>query len=823
MMRHTACLILLLLGVSARAADPAPTAEQIAFFESKVQPILAQHCVKCHGGEAKIKGGLRLTSRAETVKGGDTGSAFDAKEPGKSLLIKAIEYKDDNLQMPPKGKLAAGDIEVLIKWVGMGLPWTPGKDPAPPAAASHAPQVNEETKKFWSFQPVKQPALPAVKNQAWAANPVDAFVLAKLESAGLSPSAAANRISLIRRAYFDLTGLPPTPAEIDAFVADTDPKAYERIIDKLLASPHYGEKWGRHWLDLVRYAESNGYERDNPKDNAWKFRDYVIKSFNEDKPYDRFVLEQLAGDEIPDRTHDSIIATGFYRLGIWDDEPVDRPQAHFDGLDDMVSTIGQTMLGMTVGCARCHDHKIDPMPQADYYKLVAFVRNMQHEMKQVPVTTPQKQAEYEKALEANKDLIKAVTQVIEGYERKVFDTFSNPEKEDAKDGRTRIAMIRKKAPTVLTAAEHKDYLAKLEEKKKIDQVKAPAPEMALAAFEPNPNVPPTHVLIRGSAHNPGAEVKPGFPSVLDYPNPEIPKPAPGQTSSGRRTVLAKWIGSKDNKLTARVMVNRIWQHHFGRGIVRSTSNFGFAGDKPTHPELLDWLAADFMAGDWKMKRLHKLIMLSSAYRQSCDYNAQAYAKDPQNDLFWRFDMRRLTAEEMRDSVLAVTGTLNPKMAGPPIYPKISAEVLAGQSVPGRNWGNSSAEEAARRSIYIHIKRSLGVPILERLDLADTDNHCPVRFVTTQPNQALTLLNGDFMQEQATLLAARLKKEAGEVPAAQVAFGLRLTTGRVPTQKEIDLGLSLMDSLKKEHGVKPDAALKYFSLVALNLNEFAYLD
>jgi len=392
----------------------------------------------------------------------------------------------------------------------------------------------DDDEAHWSFQPVRRPAVPQVENAAWVTNPIDAFVLRRIEDEGLTPAPPAGKIELLRRACYDLTGLPPTPAEVDAFVADERPDAFDRVVEKLLASPRYGERWGRHWLDLVRFAETNSFERDSDKPFAWRYRDWVIRAFNEDKPYDRFVLEQIAGDELDEVTDDALIATGYYRLGFWDDEPTDRLQARYDELDDIVSTTGQVFLGLTVNCARCHDHKIDPIPQSDYYRMLAFFHGV----------TP-----------------------------------------------------------------YRDARGK--------QVPLPSQpnEKALCAAENGPNAPETFVLRRGNAHLEGEKVEPGYMSVLGHAAPTITAPKHGR-SSGRRLAFARWLANPKNQLASRVMANRIWQHHFGRGIVRSPNDFGLRGTRPTHPELLDWLATELVARGWKIKSMHRLIMSSSAYRMS---------------------------------------------------------------------------------------------------------------------------------------------------------------------------------------------------------------
>jgi hypothetical protein len=759
--------VLTLTALPCAAAEKAVTPEEAQFFETRIRPVLADSCFRCHG-PAKQRGGLRLDSRAALLAGGDRGPAVVPGDPEKSLLITAVGHTDD-LKMPPSKKLPAQQVGDLTRWVRLGAPW-PGADEAVPATTRRGEfRITDRDRAHWAFQPVRRPDVPAVKDRAWVANPVDAFILAGLQAKGLTPNPPASKRELVRRLYYDLAGLPPTPQEVEDFVNDPSPAAYETLVDRLLDSPAYGERWGRHWLDLVRFAETNSYERDGPKPNAWKYRDYVIRSFNQDKPYDRFLREQLAGDELPDRDADTIIATAYYRLGIWDDEPTDREQARYDGLDDVVVTTGQVFLGLTIDCARCHDHKIDPIAQKDYYRLLAFFQNINHYRNGGPT-----------------DEVRLVT---------------------TPDGRQSF-----------------QYLATtFKEKKDLRDKEPTAADRALCVTEAGSQAPETFVLLRGNAHVRGDRVEPGFPQVLGTPDPVLPTPPPGARTTGRRLVLADWLASPDNPLTARVMVNRLWQHHFGRGLVHSPNNFGLQGDKPTHPELLDWLAAEFVAHGWRLKPLHRLILTSNAYRMSSRGNPHGLAADPANDLFWRFDMRRLSAEEVRDSFLAVSGTLNRKMYGPGVYPEMPPEVLAGQSRPGDGWGKSPPEEQARRSVYVHVKRSLLLPILESFDVAETDRTTPVRFSTTQPTQALGLLNSAFLNRQAGAFAERLRREGGDDVGKQVRLALTLATARQPSDAEVRRGVDLIEALEDQDGASADVALRSYCLLVLNLNEFVYVD
>ena len=721
------------IAVARSAEDAAPSfvTAQVAIFESRVAPILKARCLKCHGAEAKVRGNLRLDTREAVLRGGDQGPAVTLNQPDESLLLQAIRY--EGLEMPPAGKLPRSEVEILTQWVKQGLVWSSDR----PASAGKLPptiRIDRAAVKpsSWAYHRVIRPPLPRVKNQAWVHNPIDAFVLARLEKEELAPTSQADRTALVRRVTFDLTGLPPSPEEVDAFIADSSPDAYERLVDRLLASPRYGEAWGRHWLDLVRYAETNGYERDSAKPFAWRYRDYVIAAFNQDKPYDRFLHEQLAGDEIDPGSAEALVATGYYRLGLWDDEPADPPLARFDGLDGIVSTTGQVFLGLSINCARCHDHKKDPIPQKDYYRLLAFFHDVTHQ-----------------------------------------------------DGRN----TRKAGPS-------------------------PGVEVMCVREEGHAE---THVLLRGNPNLVGPRVEPGVPSMLGEPQSTFPG------GLGKRRALAEWLTDRRNPMTARVMVNRLWQFHFGRGIVPSPNDFGQLGEPASHPELLDWLAAEFMEGGWQIKRMHRLILLSSAYRLSSKSTPKGLAKDPGNRWFWRFAMRRLSAEEVRDSFLAVSGTLNSKAGGASIYPPIPREVLAGQSVPGAGWETSKPEEAARRSVFIHVKRSLQVPILATHDAPDTDASCPVRYTTTVPSQALGLLNGEFANEQSGRFADRLQKELPGRLSDQLRRAVRLTTGIDPPAEELARDLAWIARLRKESRLTERAALVQYCLLSLNANAFLYLD
>ena len=694
----------------------------------------------------------------------------------------------------------------------------------------------DEGQSYWAFQPIGDPKPPSIARPDWHSNPIDAFVMKRLDDSGLSPVAAASKQALIRRAYFDLTGLPPSPEEVRRFETDDSPDAFERVIDHLLASPRYGEKWARHWLDLVRYAETNGYERDGPKTAAWRYRDYVINAFNQNKRYDQFVREQIAGDELDEVTSETLIATGFQRLGIWDDEPVDADQAYYDSLDDVVATTAQSFLALTVNCARCHDHKIDPIPQADYYRLLAFFHNTYRNIKQgkykkspftlnttTPIASVAEKAEFAKRKQELEARISGLENRIVPFEKRIVGRFSNAEKDDANDARTRRALISEKQSNALPADKLEEYVSLKKELAELRRTKLrPLPE-ALVIRENSADAPETFVLIRGNAHAPGERVEPGYPRALGVPDPVLPEVESGARSSGRRRVLADWIINKDNPLTARVMANRIWQHHFGRGIVRSSSNFGKLGDRPTHPKLLDWLAREFINTGWDIKALHKRIMLSRTYQLSSKGSEAGLRIDPNNDLLWRFDMRRLTAEEIRDSVLYLTGHLNEKMGGPSIYTDVPREVLLTASQPDRAWGTSPDSEKNRRSVYVYVKRSLVEPVLGTFDIADTDSPCAVRFATTVPTQALTMLNNRFFNDQAAAFSERLRLEAGNDRRKQVLRAFSLALSREPEPAELATAVEMIAQLQAEANINAEQALRQFCLMVINLNEFAYLD
>tara|TARA_R110002049_G_scaffold27321_1_gene93930 strand:+ start:21608 stop:24061 length:2454 start_codon:yes stop_codon:yes gene_type:complete len=808
----TILAFVLALGIIDRqaAADdsPAQSAGEVVNFASEVQPILAKKCYACHGPD-EAEGGLKFIDQESALAETDSGEyAIVPGDIQASVLIARITSDDEYERMPPEGDpVAPEEIALLKRWIEQGATWT----------------------KHWAFEPMRNDQPPTVANPDWQSNGIDAFIFHSLAENRLAPNPPADPAALVRRVYYDLIGLPPTVQQVQEFVDSDDPQAYEHLVDELLDSPHYGERWGRHWLDLVRFAETNSFERDGTKVNAWKYRDYVIKSFNDDKPYDRFVREQLAGDELDDVTVESLTATGYYRLGIWDDEPADPLQSRYDELDDIITTTGQAFLALTINCARCHDHKIDPIPQTDYYSMLSFLEDLttfgERRDKEINNQIDVSSEEIRELYSENARVQKAIEQEMYEIEQAgiaKMDGVDQRATEGAKKDRKRV--LEKKLRSHLEPQQWDRYRElKKQATETTRQYKTLPPRetvMGIAKYREIKD--PTFVLFRGNPHSPADEVSPRFPTLFGVDSPSLNLSGNSRGSSGRRRVLADWIASENNMLTARVMANRLWQFHFGRGIVRSSNNFGQLGTPPTHPELLDWLAQQLIKADWKLKPMHRLIMSSHTYRMSSAGRDDALAIDPSNDLFWRFDPRRLSAEEVRDSFLAINGSLNRKVYGPSIYPQLSQEVLAGQSKPGSGWGKSSRDEQNRRSVYIHVKRSLLTPMLSAFDFPDPDLTCEARFATLQPGQALSLLNSEFVHEQAARLANSIN--AADGPNEDVVRNtIRAVLSRDAAPKEVERGCQLIDQLQQEDGVGRERAVQLYCLSVLNWNEFLFID
>jgi hypothetical protein len=682
------------------------------------------------------------------------------------------------------------------------------------AGGSRHRQVTDSDRAFWSFQPVAHPAVPSVHNASWCRNEVDRFVLAKLEAEGLTPAPEADRATLIRRATFDLTGLPPTPAEVDAFVRDPSPDAYEKLIDRLLASPRYGERWARHWLDLVRYAESDGFKQDAYRPNAWRYRDYVIRSFNADKPYDRFVCEQLAGDEMWPNDPDALIATGYLRHGLYEYNQRDVPKQWSEMLIDVTDVTGDALLGLSMGCARCHDHKFDPILQTDYFRLQAFFAPMLPR-NDWPVVTHEQKAKYDADMAAWEEKTASIREQMRAIEQPAIDSAAraamkkfptdmqailhkpdadrSPQEEQWAQLALRQVYDRDENPQPKIPAKDKPAYAELKkELASYDSLKPEPLPVALVATDVGPVAPPT--CVPGHADQP---LQPGVPVVLEDPGKNDLHIAATATSTGRRTALAKWITRPDNPLTARVIVNRIWQYHFGRGLVATSSDFGHLGTPPSHPELLDWLASRFVADGWSFKKLHRLIMTSATYRQSAlrETPEVARMKDPEDRWLWRFSTRRLEAEQIRDAMLAVSGELQPASGGPSVD----------DSVP-------------RRSIYTKLLRNHPDPVLEAFDAPESFGSICTRNCTTTATQSLLMINGDWPLKRAAAFAKRVRHDAASAdPDALLETAYRLAYGRVPSAEELQSGGEFLKS------GDIDQTLVDFCHVLLNSNEFLYVD
>ncbi len=719
-----------------------------------------------------------------------------------------------------------------------------------------------EEKNHWAFQPAVKPSVPAIQDPARAANPIDAFILARLEKAGLRQAPPASRVTWLRRVTFDLIGLPPTPQEQENFLADLSPQAHEKVVDDLLSRPQYGERWARHWLDVARYAESNGYERDGTKPSAWRYRDYVIEALNRDRPFDRFILEQLAGDEIEGSNAETQIATTFLRLGTWDDEPADPKVDRYEQLDDVIAATATAFLGLTLRCARCHNHKYEPLAQMDYYRFQAVFEPLRRPQDNRAdqdrlVGTEEELKKYREAAALADRQITEVHQKIGDLKGPVRDrlfeerktslpqaavaAFQTEPGKRTEDQKKLVQAHQKKLDDEIEAASTEAEKARLVqwqgEAKKIDAARPPEPPRGYIWEEEKASIPPTAIFTRGDPYQPVGSVAPGLPAIFSDP-PEDPPKAAARTS-GRRLWLGRWIASPKNPLTARVIVNRLWQRHFGQGLVATENDFGLMGERPSHPELLDWLAAAFLENGWSLKAMHRLMVLSNTYRLSAGTEEESLRKDPANRLLWRWKPRRLEAEAVRDAVLAASGRLNLAMGGPSIFPAIPRAVIEGQSVPGQGWGKSDPLEAARRSVYIFIKRSVIVPELELLDFPDTTSCCEERLVSTVAPQALTFLNGDFANEQAAAMAERLEREAGPDRRARIQRAFQIAMARPAAEREIALAEEFLRHDEEQAGrnapaaaqagqtVDPDKssrqALSSFCLALLNSNEFFYLE
>ena len=800
---------------TAPTSDQADSPDARKFFETHIRPLLAQQCLHCHGPKRQ-RGELRLDSLAAMLKGGESGPAIVPGKPDESLLIEAVEHR--SFQMPPEAKLPDHEIAALAAWIRQGAPW-PAEDRTIAAGPRTRISLTDDDRRYWAFQPLQHSTPNVALPVAAQSSPIDAFIQAKLADAQLAPSPPADKRSLLRRLSFDLIGLPPSADAVDEFIADESPDAYQRQVDRLLAHPAHGERWARHWLDLVRYAESDGFKQDDYRPTAWRYRDYVIRSLNADKPYDRFVQEQLAGDELAPGDSEALVATGYLRHWMYEYNQRDVRSQWNNILNDITDVTSDVFLGMGIGCARCHDHKYDPLLQKDYYRLQAFFAALQPR-DDLPVATPDQIADYHarladweaKTAELRRETAeleaairaKIADAAIDKFPKDVRPMMRKPLAErtpferqlvDLADRQVLLEQKNVKMESKLKDAAKEKWLALQKRLAEYDIDRPAALPTAQAASDVGPAASP--VSIPGSRNAP--PVAPGFFSVLDPTDASIEPPANSSQSTGRRLTLARWITHPDNPLTARVIVNRLWQYHFGRGLVRTASDFGRLGEPPTHPELLDWLARSLITRDWQLKPLHRELVSSATYRQSALTPASEVAQrlDPDNRLWWRMDIRRLSSEQLRDSLLYATGELQLAAGGPSV-----------------DW------QQPRRSVYTKVLRNVREPLLDAFDAPDYISSAPDRNVTTTPTQALLMINGAPLQQRAARLAARVQAAAAESGASakadQVQIAYRLSLGRSPSDDERREALEFLQDASP-------AAWIDLCHVLLNSNEFLYVD
>jgi hypothetical protein len=788
----------LLFASRAAAADQAG----IDFFERKIRPVLVEHCYGCHSETAKkLRGGLLLDSRDGLRKGGDSGPAIEPGRPDRSLLIKAVRYTDEHLRMPPKGKLPDTLLADLEAWVKRGAP-----DPREAATSGKGKPSGfdpETGRRHWAFQPLRKSPVPTVKDVAWPGSDIDRFLLARLEAKGLRPARKADRHTLLRRVTFDLTGLPPTSEEIAAFVADRSPQAFERVVDRLLASPGFGDHWGRHWLDLAQYADTVSVDRLFPDKNAWRYRDYVIRVFNEDRPFNQFIREQIAGDLLPAKNDrecaENIVATAFLTHGPIQTINQFKEQLRWDIVDNQVGKVGQVFLGLTVACARCHDHKFDPIPQKDYYALAGIFQNLRllkgflgdskvfSEWVRVPLPESREERVRRDRATAEHARVRA------DFERQLQQERDHLQQLEAKEKKAaageKPALEKQLNAVRLKVAQLDDRL--------MDHVKGTVPEPP-SLFAAHELSPPTNarVTVRGNAYQLGPEVPRGFLRVATAGRaPAIPP----QTSG--RLQLAEWLTDPKNPLTARVAVNRLWHHIFGAGLVRSVDNFGRRGDRPTHPELLDYLALRFMDEGWSVKRMVRALVLSRAYRMASDHNATAFALDPDNKHLWRMSRRRLEAEAIRDAVLQVSGQLDRGRGGPSLPPAGWLPGAVNNYVMIKGEPSPPASIANRRTVYLPVFRR-PPPWADGLMLFDAPTPSVItgaRSETTVPTQSLYLLNAPFLIEQGGKAAGRLLARKDLSDAGRVEACYLEALGRPARAEEVERALGFIQRLSIADG------------------------
>jgi uncharacterized protein DUF1549/uncharacterized protein DUF1553/cytochrome c len=919
-------------------------AAQIDYFEKQIRPILMRNCAGCHSAKAKIAG-LDLTSAEGFQRGGQSGQLINKDNPVESRLVRAISYQSE-LKMPPTGKLKEEEIAALTEWVKMGAPWPEGKAEAKAEAndakwsnRTSTREFSEEEKKFWAYQPISRPVAPKVSAAAWVKSPIDAFILSKLEEKNLTPAPPADKLTLLRRATFDLTGLPPTEEEIRDFLADGSPNAFNKVVDRLLASPRYGEKWGRHWLDVARYADSTGNDEDHRYPHAWRYRDYVIDSFNNDLPYDQFVREQVAGDLLPPAkpgtiNRRGIIATGFLALGPKALAQTDKKKMLYDVYDEQVDVTTRAFLGLTVSCARCHNHKFDPILTKDYYSLVgifASTRSFRDPLANVsaPLLKPlvpnseyeiyrekrraheaqlkRRQLEQGEIIERAKERLLAdegkrladymlaareqfelaelktiakerglgeeilkkwveylkpgkvrqhllewekanpenLNEVARGYQQRFLDRYAKwneklnewrakyreavandknlPNRPDFEAGQDRFfseVYFNREGPFSIkpddkTKFSDEDWQRLAHLKKELEELKKQAPqEPEMACAVEDGEIVKQKVLIRGDYHNEGEDAPKAYPLILAE-HTKISDDDGGNGSG--RFQLAEWLTQAEHPLTARVMANRIWQWHFGEGLVRTPDNFGKMGERPTHPELLDFLARSFSESGWSIKAMHRLIMLSSAYRMSSQVSPANMAGDPENRLLSRFNRQRLTVEEMRDGLMAIDGSLDLTMGG---------TLQTGTGTDGENDNKRlslNPEKLNRRTVYLPLRRANLPALLNLFDFGDATSLTGKRQLTNVATQALFWMNSDFLTERSKKLAQTLLETKSQSDDARAELTYLRIVNREASNEEIRGAVAYISGYQKKYAKDALSAWQSLCRVLMSSNDFIYLD
>ena len=813
------CPVVLFVFVTAVWAQEAARPEQQLTFENHVRPIFKVYCLDCHGAEDELKGGLDLRLRRFIIKGGDSGPAIELGNAEDSYLYQRIR----DGEMPPRDKKpSAKDLDTIAKWIAASAPTARGE----PREIGKGIRITPGDREFWAFQPIRKPEVPVISNPQRIRTPIDAFIERRMKLKGLAFSSDAGEFTLLRRATLDLTGLPPSVEDIARFLGDNSEGAYERLVDRLLSSRHYGERWGRHWLDVAGYADSEGYTTaDQVRGFAYKYRDYVIRSFNSDRPFDQFIVEQIAGDELvsppyedftPDET-EKLVATGFLRMavdGTGSGAP-DQDAARNQVIGDTMQIVSSALLGMSLGCAQCHDHRHDPILQSDYYRIRAiFEPALDWKNWRVPsqrrislytaadraaaaaVGAEAGKVAAERAQKQTKYIAEALDKELEKFDESLRESYRVAYYTPADKRTAEQKQIFRENPFLrLHGGNLYQYnQAAADDLKKDDariagiRGKKPAEDFVRVLTEVPGKIPTTYLFHRGDPKRPSQPVAPGGLTITapEGEQLEIPPNDPNRPSTGRRLAYARWLTNGRHPLVARVLVNRVWMHHFGRGLVDTPSDFGSTGGRPSHPELLDWLASEFVDRGWSMKWLHKLVMTSTVYRQDSRRDPARDAIDPGNLLYWHKPIQRLEAETIRDRILAASGTLNGRMFGPPVSVR---EDEVGQIIVG---SDPKGSEAHRRSVYVQVRRSMPVSFLRQFDMPDMAVNCAKRSTSTLSTQSLMLMNSDFILDQAEQLARRVIREGGETRRDQAVHAWQLALSRPPTDEEITRSLTFLD-------------------------------